>query len=286
MSKPLGVAHLSALDLAPPDLVRHAADAGFASVGVRVFPATPGEQRYPMTPGSPMSRQTLRAMAETGVTVLDVEAFTLDGARGREQWLPALEAGAALGATVLNVIGGDADQHRLRESLAELVADGRDHGIQPSLEPIAYQSINTVAAACALSRETGCGIMLDVLHFVRAGGRVEDLQDVPADALRVIQLCDGPETPPPLPVPERMPLGQTVSADRLPLESRSRRQSPGEGSFPLRTILETFPATPVSIEVPDVAGCAEFGHAQHFEQLHRAYVSRFDHNDSAMKGIS
>ncbi|MFL6133015.1 MAG: sugar phosphate isomerase/epimerase family protein [Nocardioidaceae bacterium] len=286
MSNPLGLAHLSALDLAPPDLVRRAADAGFTSVGVRVFPATPGEERYPMTAGSPMSRQTLSAMAETGVTVLDVEAFTLDGARGRDQWLPALDAGAALGATVLNVIGGDADRHRLTDSLAELVADGRDHGIRPSLEPIAYQRVDTIGAACALSRETGCGIMLDVLHFVRAGGQVVDLHEVPADALCVIQLCDGPETPPSLPVPERMPLGQTVSADRLPLESRSRRLSPGKGTFPLREILEIFPTTPVSIEVPDVAACAQFGHAVHLERLHRAFVSHFDHLNTTMKGTS
>jgi hypothetical protein len=38
----LGLAHLTALELSPPALVTEAARAGFATVGVRVVPATLG----------------------------------------------------------------------------------------------------------------------------------------------------------------------------------------------------------------------------------------------------
>ena len=56
MSTQIGIGHLTLLALTPPELVAVAAQAGYDFVGLRVRPATAGEQRYPMEPGSPMSR--------------------------------------------------------------------------------------------------------------------------------------------------------------------------------------------------------------------------------------
>jgi sugar phosphate isomerase/epimerase len=268
MNRTIGLAHLSALHLSPPELVDAAAAAGFASVGIRVYPATPGESSYPMAAGSFTSAQTIERLAATGLAVRDVEAFTLNGARGREQWEPALEAGAALGASVLNVIGGDPDPVRLRDSLAALVEDARKYGIRPSVEPISYQPLDSVTAAGLLVEETGCGIMLDVLHFVRAGGRIPQLEDLPAGAVTVIQLCDGPHGTPALPVPRSMPLGQDVNGSARQIESRSKRLAPGEGVFPLREILAALPDAPISVEVPDVAAIEAVGTDVHLKYLH------------------
>jgi sugar phosphate isomerase/epimerase len=268
MNRTIGLAHLSALHLSPPELVDAAAAAGFASVGIRVYPATPGESPYPMAAGSFMSAQTIERLAATGLAVRDVEAFTLNGERGREQWEPALEAGAALGASVLNVIGGDSDPARLRDSLAALVDDARKYGIRPSVEPISYQPLDSVTAAGLLVEETGCGIMLDVLHFVRAGGRIPELEDLPAGAVTIIQLCDGPQGTPALPVPRRMPLGQDVNGSARQIESRAKRLAPGEGVFPLREILAALPDAPISIEVPDVAATEAAGTDAHLKHLH------------------
>jgi sugar phosphate isomerase/epimerase len=270
MNRTIGLAHLSALHLSPPVLVEEAAAAGFTSVGIRVYPATASESPYPMTAGSFMSAQTFDRLAATGLGVRDVEAFTLDGARGRDQWEPALEAGAALGASVLNVIGGDPDPVRLRDTLTALVEDARKYGIRPSVEPISYQPLSSVTAAGVLVEETGCGIMLDVLHFVRAGGGIAELKALPAGAVSVIQLCDGPPTTPVLPVPLRMPLGQDVNGSARQIESRSKRLAPGEGVFPLRQILAALPDAPISVEVPDVAAIEALGTDAYLRHLHNA----------------
>ena len=58
---PIGIAHLTLLRLAPPELVTVAAAAGYDFVGIRVKAVTDGERQYPMEPGSPMSKETLRA---------------------------------------------------------------------------------------------------------------------------------------------------------------------------------------------------------------------------------
>jgi hypothetical protein len=69
-----GLEHLTLLGLAPPEFVGVAAGAGFGAVGLRVSPATPGEEPWPMRPGSPMLAQTVRRCRDAGVQVLDVEA--------------------------------------------------------------------------------------------------------------------------------------------------------------------------------------------------------------------
>ncbi|PRB41012.1 xylose isomerase [Arthrobacter sp. MYb23] len=270
MKRTIGLAHLSALHLSPPELVDAAADAGFTSVGVRVFPATTGESTYPMAAGSELSARMLDRLADRGLAVRDVEVFTLDGNRGRAEWGPVLEAGAALGASVLNVIGSDPDAMRLRDSLSALVEDARGFGIRPSVEPISYQPLSSVSEAGRLVKQTGCGIMLDILHFVRAGGRIAELEYLPTEAVTVIQLCDGPVDTPDLPVPRAMPLGQDVNGSRRQIESRSKRLAPGEGVFPLREILDLFPDTPVSVEVPDVLAVEVQGTVAHLQHLYEA----------------
>ncbi|XAS74556.1 TIM barrel protein [Micrococcaceae bacterium Sec5.1] len=270
MNRTIGLAHLSALHLSPPELVQAAANAGFTSVGIRVYPATKGESTYPMAIGSTMFVHTIDRLAGTGIAVRDVEVFTLNGNRGRAEWEPVLEAGAALGASVLNVIGSDPDGGRLRDSLAALVEDARAFGIRPSVEPISYQPLATVPGAGLLVQQTGCGIMLDVLHFVRAGGRIGELEHLPAGAVTVIQLCDGPADTPDLPVPRAMPLGQDVNGSPRQIESRSKRLAPGEGVFPLREILDLFPDTPISVEVPDVLAVEAQGTFAHLQHLYEA----------------
>ncbi|KUL47247.1 hypothetical protein ADL28_33030 [Streptomyces violaceusniger] len=281
MNVTFGLAHLSALHLAPPALVAAAAEAGFASVGVRVFPATAGETRYPLSPGTPMTAETVRRCRATGVSVLDVEVFTLDGARGPADWMPALETGAELGARILNVIGGDPDRSRLRESLAALVADASPFGIRPCLEPISYQYVDTLADAAGLAEETAAGIMLDVLHFVRAGGSVADLEALPAGIVEVIQLCDGPSAVPDLPTPTELPLGQSLDGSPRQIESRSHRLAPGAGAFPLAEILCALPGVPISVEVPDVAKAAREGTSAHLAALHLATTTLLTSIDTA-----
>ena len=99
----LGLAPLSALSVAPDELVRLAADAGFDFVGLRVLAVTAEEPSYDLSPGSPLLADTLRALSDTGLSVVDAEFLRIDADTDRTTWLPALEASQALGATRLTV---------------------------------------------------------------------------------------------------------------------------------------------------------------------------------------
>ena len=92
MTRPIGLAHLTLLRLSPPELVTTAAAAGYDFVGIRVKAVTAGERHYAMEPGSPLSRETLARLRDTGLEVRDVEFLPLGPDTGRDDWMPALEA--------------------------------------------------------------------------------------------------------------------------------------------------------------------------------------------------
>ena len=77
MTRITGLEHLTMLDVAPPEFVTAAAQAGFDAVGLRVAPLDPGGPAWPVAPGSPMLAETMRRCDQTGVAVLDVEAVPL-----------------------------------------------------------------------------------------------------------------------------------------------------------------------------------------------------------------
>ena len=247
----LGLAQLSLLNTAPPQLVAIAAEAGFDFIGARVRPVTPGERPYDLQPGSPMLRETLARMADTGVTVRDIEFLLLDGTDQRDAWLAMMAAGQALGAASLTVAASDPDTARLADTLARMAEDGRNHGIVPTLEPISYQAVSSIPDAVALARASGCNMVVDALHLNRFGAVPGSAQwaDLEAnrDLVPMLQLCDGPAARP---------------ADRTALvaESRSERGVPGEGGFDLAALVNFFAAdVPVSVEVPSDSTVARLG---------------------------
>ena len=212
MSTPIGIAHLTLLRLSPPELVTIAAEAGYDFVGIRVKAITEGEHQYPMQPGSPMSRETLRRLDDTGLTVRDIEFLTLRPDTGPDDWQPALEAVPRLAST-FSVVGVDDDPARLTDTLARLTADGASYGIRPTLEPIGYQPVSRVADAAAIARATGAAVLLDALHIQRGGSSLDDVRALEPELVPCIQLCDGPlAVPQTLELPAELPLGMTPTA--------------------------------------------------------------------------
>jgi len=252
MNTPIGIAHLTLLRLSPPELVTTAAEAGYDFVGIRVKAVTEGEHQYPMQPGSPMSRETLRRLDDTGLTVRDIEFLTLRPDTGPDDWQPALEAGAALGASTFSVVGVDDDPARLTDTLARLTADGAAYGIRPTLEPISYQPVSRVADAAAIARATGAAVLLDALHIQRGGSSLDDVRALEPELVPCLQLCDAPSAVPrTLELPAELPLGMKADGSVLQVEARVQREVVGEGGLPLAELLAAVPAaTPISVEVP------------------------------------
>ncbi|UBH04819.1 hypothetical protein K8P10_000330 [Leucobacter sp. Psy1] len=263
-----GLAHLSLLGLEPDELIRVAAEAGFDFVGVRVRGATPTESIADMRPSSAMSTAVRAAMADTGVAVRDIEFLSLDGATGREAWLPMLEAGAAFGATTLSLAGQDPDEHRIIDTLAELVADAASFGILPTLEPISYNAVHTISVAAQIADAAGAAVLVDPLHLRRGGDSPADVATLDPALVPVLQLCDAPlETPQEFEISGPLPRGMTADGEPRKVESRAFRLPPGDGELPLLDLIRAVPSgLPISVEVPN---------APLFEQLGAVGYARY-----------
>jgi sugar phosphate isomerase/epimerase len=269
-----GLDHLTMLDLAPPEFVAVAAGAGFDAVGLRVAPVSPGEQAWPVAPGSPMLAETMRRCGGSGLFVLDVEAIPLGPGSdlgGRET---VLETAAVLGARYLNVICDDPDTGRFADRLAELVRLARPYRVRPVIEFTAWRPIRTLASAVAIARVSdGAGLLLDTLHIQRCGVTADELAAVDPALLGYLQLCDAPARPPHgIGVPAQLPRGQDVSAgDDAVLEARTMRLLPGQGELPLTELLEALPdSLPMSVEAPSLAARRDLTPAQFATRVRRA----------------
>jgi sugar phosphate isomerase/epimerase len=237
----LGLAHLTALELSPPALVTEAARAGFASVGLRVVPATTGGPAYPTRVGTEAHRALKQILAGEGVRVSDIEFIQLTPDIDVQAFAGVFEAAADLGAISVTVSGDDHDPARLTAHFADLCDLALAFGLRVDLEFMRWRAIGALPQALAIVRQankSNGAVLVDALHLTRSGGKAADLISIPDEWLRAAQICDaGADTP-------------KIEAAII-AEAREGRLPPGEGSLPLGDLLEALPPdTSLSVEMP------------------------------------
>ncbi len=235
------LAHLTALSLPPPALIRAAADAGYASVGLRLIQVARDTPWYPLMSDRPMLRETRAAMADTGVTVNDIEFIRI----APDIDIPALEpvfaVGAELGAGWTVAAPYDPDPARLADRFGALCALAARYRQGVVLEFFPWTGIDSVARANAVVQAAGRangGILVDTLHFDRCGNVPADLDAIPPARMPFVHVCDAPAERP-------------ATLEGQLHHARAERLPPGEGGIEIRAVLARMPAgIPVALEVP------------------------------------
>lgn len=238
---PVGLAHLTALELPPLELASEAAKAGFRSIGLRVHPALTGGVAYPLTAGTEAQRELAALLKSEGLRLNEIEFVQITPEIDVSSFAPMFEAGAELGAAAVTVSGDDPDSARLATNFAALCELAGSFGLRVDLEFMRWRAVGTLAQALAVVRQAEAAngaVLVDALHLSRSGGSPTELQTVPAPLLRAAQLCDAAAT---------MPATDAAAID----EAREGRLPPGEGSLPLAALLESLPAdAALSVELP------------------------------------
>lgn len=236
----VSLSHLTVLDIGPPDLISLAADAGFKSVGIRLCSPMPGGVSYPLRAGSAEMRDTLSEMRALDVAVSDIEVVRIAAETHIEEYEPAFEAGAELGAKRVCINVDDAVHSRVVERLGRLCELAEPHGLALDVEFMIWRPVARLQDAVRLVRDVGkrnAFILLDALHLFRSGGSVAEVAAVDVGLIGSLQLCDAPLVSPP-------PSG-------IIDEARGARLLPGEGELPLQELLAALPGdVPLSAEVP------------------------------------
>jgi len=239
MPHPLCLAHLSLIELSPPDMVTAAAAAGFELVSLRLAPASSGEVQHPMIGDTPMMRETQARLQALGVAVHDVELVRLSRNTDIPACEPLMEAAARLNARQVLVAGDDADESLMAEKLSALACLGARYGLRMGLEFMPWRGIRNLASAARVVRQAGVGgIVVDAIHLDRSGGSVTDLGSLPVAQWAFFQICDAPVRRP------------DTEAELL-FQARQARLAPGDGGLDLTNMLRALPPDIViSIEVP------------------------------------
>lgn len=244
------LAHLTAIGLPPPELIRVASRTGYCKVGLRLIAVTADSPGYSLMSDPALMRETKAAIAETGVGVLDIELVKINP----EIEIAALEAfvaaGAELGARFVITAPYDPDLPRLADRLGAMSDLCGRHGMQALLEFFPWTKVPSLGAAVAVVEAAGrpeCGILVDTLHYARSNSTAEQFRDVPASRLPFVHVCDAPA-------------GTSWSREQLFHAGRVERLPPGEGGIDIKGILQHMPpGIPMALEVPMTAMAAAQG---------------------------
>ena len=225
----------------PIEYVQAAAAAGYEAVGLRLAPS-PLFPYHPIVGDAPLVRELKTVLASSGLSVLDILSFYLRPDTDVEVFASALELGAELGARYALVCGDDGDWARLRGNMGRFGDLAAQFGIAAALEFAVIRPLATLSQALRLLSELGRKngvICLDPLNFVRGGGSAALLRGLEPRLFPYAQISDGVLDPG---EPDLSKLGRM---------SPNQRRMPGDGTLPLRHILDALPAgLPLSVEVP------------------------------------
>ena len=239
---PIGLAPLTVLELAPPDLVTCAVEAGFDCVGLRLIPATAEEVQHPMIGDTPLVRETARRIADAGIPVLDVEIFRLRPQTDVEgDYRAALETAARFGAREALVAGNDPDEARLIDHFAQFCDLAQEFGIGANLEPMPWTDVKNFGHGVRIvetAAHGNAGVLIDPIHFDRGGSQASEIGTCAPRRVRYLQFCDAPAERP------------TDTATLL-FQARAARLMPGDGGLDLKGIARAVPPdVPISLEIP------------------------------------
>lgn len=243
---PLGVDHLTALDLDPAAFVRAAAAAGFVSVSLRTIHVAGGE---PAWAAAPLDAAALgRLAADLGVAVHAIEAVAIGpGSPADPAGLDhALDDGAELGAAWCYAFVDDDDVPRRRDAIAAIAERCAARGMRLLVEAMPYRGVRTsLEAARDTADAPAAGVLVDTLHASRTGETASTIATL-ADRVPVLQLCDAPAAPPAAsPDPALHP---------YQYEARHARRLPGDGGLPLADFVAALPDALVTVEAPTAGG--------------------------------
>jgi sugar phosphate isomerase/epimerase len=240
----ISLAHRTMIDLSPTDLIRTAAGAGFDAVGFPLVPVRDDEPTYHLLDDPVAVRDTVAALAEHGVGVLDVELVRIEPATRAADYRRMFEVGAELGAWFVVAIATDDDESRIATNLAALCAEAAPFGLRVALEFMPRWGVRTLAAAQRIvtaAAHPGASLLVDAAHFYHSGAVTADLAGIYPKLMHYMQIND---------------VADTQAWTKI---------LPGDGNLPLAELMRALPpGIPVSLEVSGPS--AEKRDPEHYAQ--------------------
>jgi sugar phosphate isomerase/epimerase len=267
----IGIERLCVFALPPVEFVELAADLDCRHIGIGLTPMAFNPHDYPswsLRDDPSLRQEMIAAMRDRNVSISLCEGFGVRPGVDIAEFISDLEIAAQLGATRINVVSVDRDTQRSFDQFAKLTELAATFGIETTTE-VGAGPVRTLAAGLAAIRHVGrrdFRLLIDFMHFARAGGTPAELAAVDPDVLGYVQLCD-------------VPLVSKHSSYMD--EALHERLIPGTGELPLLDLLKALPRHLVlGIEVPQrslaLAGEGPVERVSRSVQATRALLDRLD----------
>ncbi|MET1030895.1 sugar phosphate isomerase/epimerase family protein [Domibacillus tundrae] len=257
MTNQFSLAYLTVLGCPPPEMTYIAAKTGYDFISLRpIHMGVPGEHDVSLTESRTLLCETKKAMADTGMKLLDIELARICEDIDPKSYQPAMEVAAELGGRHVLSSVWTKDRSLAMERFAELCELAKPFGLTIDLEFVPIAGVSTLAGAVDILtavNKKNAGLMIDVHHFQRSREKVEELDSLPREWFRYVHLCDAPVA-----IPE--------STEEMTRILREERSYVGEGGIDVASILSRIPQVPYSIELPHAKRLKELGYEEFARQ--------------------
>ncbi|MEJ6595388.1 TIM barrel protein [Parasphingorhabdus sp.] len=207
----------------PQKVACAAGQAGFSHTGFTIEPEKWNQQA---------KRATLDAIRAHELSVLDVEVVWIaEGGKLTDDHKCIIDAGLELGAANVLVVSSEPDHDRTADALRQLCLWAAPGNMRVALEFLMITAVHSMDEALDIIRKAGhpaAALLIDTLHFQRAGHRPEELAKMETCLLPYTQICDGN-------------LDCDSSFEAYLEDAIDLRSCPGEGALPVADVIKALP---------------------------------------------
>ncbi len=263
MDRKFSLAYLTIPGTDPVTHIQIAAETGYDSVSLRTIPMhLPCEPEYRLEKDEKLFNSIKAALREYGLRVMDIELARIKEEVDINEFAPAFEAAAKLGAT--DVLGSVWSRNRswYTDTVGRVAAMAKQFGLSYNVEFLPWAGVRNLQEAITLVDRVGCDnlyIMVDTLHAGRAGVTAQELKRTNQRYFRFMHLCDGPAGS------DGDPVLDDIKDELMIFTAREARCYVGQGCMDVAGMVAAIPGVPLSIELPndkELAARGARGHAQ------------------------
>ena len=272
MARKFSLAYLTIPGVNPMEQIKIAKEVGYDFVSLRTIPMhLPGEPEFLLDRDPALFEATKAALKEYDMPLMDIELARIRPDLDINEYKPAFEKAAELGAT--DVLGSvwTRDKAWYTETAGKVADMAKEFGLKYNIEFLPWAGVRNlqedISLVDALGRDN-VYVMVDTLHAGRAGVSGAELARTPRKYFNFIHLCDGPADP------DGDPVLDNIKDDLMLYTAREARYYPGEGAMPIAEMVKAMPEIPLSIELPnlkEIAARGMKGHAARCLETAKAY---------------
>jgi len=272
MARKFSLAYLTIPGVNPMEQIKIAKEVGYDFVSLRTIPMhLPGEPEFLLDRDPKLFEATKAALKEYDMPLMDIELARIRPDLDINEYKPAFEKAAELGAT--DVLGSvwTRDKAWYTETAGKVADMAKEFGLKYNIEFLPWAGVRNlqedITLVDALGRDN-VFVMVDTLHAGRAGVSGAELARTPRKYFNFIHLCDGPAGP------DGDPVLDNIKDDLMLYTAREARYYPGEGAMPIAEMVKAMPEIPLSIELPnlkEIQARGMKGHAARCLETAKAY---------------